>query len=440
MDSSQQSQKDEVSVSIQKKEQCRVELEVKASKECVQKARKQAIKTLAKEINIPGFRKGKAPEELIVKKHLNELTEEWKKAIADLSFTLARRAVPIPPVHSQTSIRYNFKNPSFEEGAELVFFYETEPEIPSIDLSAFQLKPIARAEVGSKQIEEAIRQTRFFYAQWKEIENRPVQEGDYVILDLDSMEGEEPQNVFSKTRFEVSDKGMAQWMKRLLVGAKLHDVIAGISSPDENLPEEEKKAFEPKKVRVTIQKIEEASLPPLDEEFAKKMGLKSVEELENWMKNHLNQQADEKVAEEKHHQAAHFLLTHASFDLPSSLIQTEKSYRLRSSLQNPRFKERWDKMSKEEREKVEESIAQEAIDAIKLFYASRKIVEDAKIAISDEEVTQEASLLYSEKHGKAARPQEIEKDLYAIAYSKLVLAKAEEALLKNTTPSTEQKA
>ncbi len=436
--SSQQDQNDGVSVSIHKKEECRVELEVKAPKECVLKARKQAIKSVSKEISLPGFRKGKAPEDLVIKKYPSAFEEEWKKAIADISFAAAQKAAAIPAMNPQTSIRYNIKNYSLESGAELTFTYETEPDIPSIDLSSFKIAPIDRPEAGAKQIEEAIRQTRFFYAKWQEVLDRPIQKGDYVILDLDSMEGETPQTVFTKTRFEVSDEGMAQWMQKLLIGAKLHDAVEGMSFPDEDVPEEEKKTFEPKKVRITIQKIEEATLPPLDDEFAKKLGMNSVQDLENWMKIHLNKQADEKVASEKHAQACHFLLNHATFELPSSLIVTEKNYRIRSSLENPRFKERWDKMSKEEKESIERNITQEAIEAIKLFYISRKIIEDAHIHISQQDVVQEASALFAEKHGRAAHPQDIEKDLYALAFSRLILAKAEEHLLN--LGSWEQKA
>jgi trigger factor len=422
--------KSEVTVNIQKKEECRIELEVQASKECVLQARKQALKSLSKEIELPGFRKGKAPENLLLKKYGKAFEEEWKKSIADRSFVEAQKTVTIPPPSSQGSIHYNMKSYSLEEGAFLTFTYETEPEVPSIDLSHFTLDAIQKPEVGQKQIDEAIRQSRFFYAKWKEIENRPVQEGDYVIIDLDSMEGETPQTVFSKTRFEVSDRGMAQWMKNLLIGAKLQEIIEGISAPDDDLPEEEKKKFEPKKVRITLLKIEEASLPDLNEEFAKKMGLKNVEELQQWITNHLNKQAEEKVHQEEHNQVCRFLLKNASFDLPSSLIHTEKNYRIRSALENPRFKESWEKMSREEKEKVEKNIAQEAIDAIKLFYISRKVVEDAKITITQDQIIQEASHLFAEKHGRSAHPQDINKDLYALAFSRIILRHAEEYLLK----------
>ena len=63
------SENQNVKVKIEKKPNCQVTLEVVASKQIIDEANKRAIKDAAKEISVPGFRKGKAPKEIILKQN-----------------------------------------------------------------------------------------------------------------------------------------------------------------------------------------------------------------------------------------------------------------------------------------------------------------------------------------------------------------------------------
>ena len=58
---------------VQKKPYCQVEFEVTASQELTQKALAQAIKKVASQVSIPGFRKGKAPKEVIMRSFAKEI-------------------------------------------------------------------------------------------------------------------------------------------------------------------------------------------------------------------------------------------------------------------------------------------------------------------------------------------------------------------------------
>ena len=57
---------------------------------------------------------------------------------------------------------------------------------------------------------------------------------------MDIIEEEPEKRLFTNTRFEVSDKSMAQWMKALVIGKHAGDSVEGVSTADENMPEEEK--------------------------------------------------------------------------------------------------------------------------------------------------------------------------------------------------------
>ncbi len=421
---------EEVRVHIHRKPACRIEMTVKTIPQLTKDARKNAIKTVSKEISLPGFRKGRAPDDMILSKFPTDVEKQLHKAIADLAFVAAQKVAKVPLLNNNSPISFDLKKQS-EEGAEVLFSFETEPAIPEVDSVGFEAKPVVRAEVGETQVEEAIRQMRFFYAQWKLIHDRPIQEGDYIMIDLDTVEGEEVQRVFHHIRFEVSKARMANWMKQLVEGAKTGDVLDGMSEPDDTATEEEKKEFKPKKVRLSVLKVEEAVLPEMDEEFAKKVGASDVAHMRQSIAGLLNKQADDKVQSELREQVNDYLIDRYPFELPRSLIETEKKHRLGQLTHDPKFKANWQKMSQEERKNLEERLSTESEQAVRLFYLSRQIVQSAKIPVTHQDVQNEAIATYQSHAGRDADIDQLPKEVYALALSKLILAKAQDYVIQS---------
>ena len=62
-----------------------------------------------------------------------------------------------------------------------------------------------------------------FFASWQHVNDRPIQEGDFVLLDVDVIEEIPAVPLFVKTRFEVTEKSMAKWMYELVVGRNKGD-------------------------------------------------------------------------------------------------------------------------------------------------------------------------------------------------------------------------
>jgi trigger factor len=421
---------EEVRVQVHHKPACRIEMHVKTNPQMVVNARRNAIRSVSKEISLPGFRKGKAPDEMILKKFPADVEKQMHKAVADLAFVAAQKIAKVPVLNNNSSISFDLKSHSVDAGAELVFSFETEPKIPAVDSSGFAAKSVAKAEVADKQIDEAIRQMRFFYAQWKPVQDRPIQNGDYIMIDLDTIEGEHVNQVFHHIRFEVSKERMANWMKKLVVGAKAGDVLNGVSEPDDTATEEEKKEFKPKNVRLSLLKVEEAVLPEMDDEFAKKVGAENVDHMRQSITNLLNKQADDKVDTEIREQVNDYLVETYAFELPQSLIDTEKKHRFGQLMHDPKFKASWNKMSQDERKELEAKLSDESGQAVRLFYLSRHIVQSAKIPITHQEVQNEAIAAYQAHAGRNVEIDQMPKEVYALALSKVILAKAQDFIMK----------
>jgi len=416
---------DFVEVNVEHLPHCEVRLMVKPLLKLQQEAQKQGMKSLKKEVELPGFRKGKAPDDLILKKYPAALQEEADKKIANLAFFEAEKLVNIPPLNNDSKISYD----RTKEG-NLVFTFETDPVVPNVDIKSFVFTPPVKKEISEEEMEEMIRQIRFFHATWIEVKDRPIKLNDYIIVDLEDLSKEPAELVFAGTRLEVTQKHMAKWMLDLVLGKNLNDKIEGNSFPDDSLSEEEKKEFSNKKVRVTIKQIEEARLPDMTDEFAIKVGAPNVEELKKIVRAMLEEKLRDKELDDNRKQVNLFLLQNfATFDLPKSLIKSEYQHRMDDILNHPASKKNWEAISAEEKKKEEENLVKEACNALFLFYLSRKVAEEAKISVSTKEVQNEAfGILKSSGINKPDKSQ-ISDSLMALSYSRVLLAKVQDYIL-----------
>ena len=403
---------------------CVVECDVEALEPLTSKAHKQAVKQISKEVSLPGFRKGKAPEELLVKHHGNEIDKAWQQAIADLCVNESVKLGKIPLLRD-AKITYKMKSHS-SKGALLSLFFEIEPTIPHIDPKKMQKKGIKRPEVNEQKINETIRQAQLFFAKWTPIEGRSVQIGDFVSLNVDIIENTPHIPLFSNTRFEVVNTSMAKWMFDLVIGKNIGDSVEGISIPDEDASEEEKRELSHKKVRLTILSIESATLPDLTDEFVKQMGVSTVEELKTNITNLLHSQAEKHVQTEARSQVSNFLLTEYPFDLPITLLNKETEFRFRQLWQDGEFQKYWNSLSEEERKKIIQTVQEQSAKAVRLFYLCRQLLADANIKVSPNDIENSGKtpldmLLNAQQ--QAPQTPEIQQ---AEAYSKLVLEKAQD--------------
>jgi len=426
---------DHLKIKINKLPLCKVELSVHADPEFVKTAHKKAAKEVSKQVSIPGFRKGKAPIDTIIKKYGGAVEEKLSSVLADEAFKECQKATKLKILSNGPKITYDAKSISLENGADLTYKFEEEPTVPSIDPLKFKPTNVKAPKVTKKEIDEAIHQTKFYYADWKEITDRSAKEGDYVLLDIETTE-EPKQKVFQDTRFEISDKRMAKWMQELVIGSKTNDSIEGTSKPDPDVSEKEKKEFEPKNVKVTIKKIEEATLPNLDDEFAKKLGVESVEKLKESVEKMLKDQAQEKYEKDKREAVNKFLTDTYQFDLPESLVQKEIDFRFSQLMENPKTKKEYETFSDKEKQRQMDNLKQQSIDAVRLFYLSRKIVSDAKINVTYDDVVKEALLSLQQYGHTKIDPKSIPQEVYALAFSKVMLKKAQDYIFNQNEKQT----
>ncbi|MCP5492527.1 MAG: trigger factor [Chlamydiales bacterium] len=420
----------DVEFEIHTQPHCVVEMQVTAKEPLVKKSFQEAVHSVAKQVSIPGFRKGKAPTELIQKRYPEALEQQWHKAIADHAFRAAQHVARIPVLTTKAPITFNMSSCEMDK-AEMKFSFEREPEVPEIDISKIHLEIPPKENISEEAIDEAVRQASFFFAEWTTITDRPAQEKDYVILDIFVLDGEKEQKVFNGTRFEVSEKSMSSWMRELVIGMSTNEKKEGISKPDDDATEDEKKEFEPKNVRVELVKIEEAKLPEQDDVFAAKVGCKTMDEMRANIRLLFESKNEENRISSLRDQLSEELIKTHPFDLPKSLLDEEIKYRMESAMQHPRFKQEWEKKTEEERKEHESKLRTTAENAVRLFYLCRKVAQDANISLSKEELKKsDASFLELLIGLRSPYEQQHNEEQQAMEMTRLMLHKAQEHIIK----------
>ena len=282
---------DHQTIQVTRKPGCIIHLDINIDKEAAKAAYTKATKAINKEISIPGFRKGKAPEAVVVQQFGKHIQKEWQDLILNTAFKEFLSKTGLYPFSTDhASIRKaEVKNASLENGAHVVIEYEAKPMIPTIDFSKIALKKVEKEIITSEQVDQTLHQIQLHHAEWQPVTDRVVQEGDFVDLTIDALE-EPVRPICKDMRFEVAQGKMGEWMRKLVLGHHLNDVIEGMSEKDDNL--DATVDFKPTLCRITINKIRTATLPPLDDALAVKVGVTTLEELRPRVEDDLNRRAE----------------------------------------------------------------------------------------------------------------------------------------------------
>lgn len=406
---------------------CKVKYTATPSKALWDKARKQAIKKIAKEVSIPGFRKGKAPEAIIAKKYAGQLKQHTDQACADLAFTECQKEAQTPLLQGNSNISFHVEGEDADK--KMIFTFEAEPTVPALDLSVFKLKNVKENKVTKKRLDEEVDNVRSFYANWEQIEDRGVQEDDFVLLDIDDLDQDPPVQVFNGARFEVKEGKMVKWMKELVLGKKKGESVEGISKPDESASEEDKKTFKEKKVKITIASIEKSTLPKIDDELAKKVGVSTVDEMKEKLQKLVEMKEERIYKEELREDIEKQMIEKIHFDVPASILEKEANHRMSQLFNNAEYKKQWEEtLSEEEKEQKKNEIKEKSTTAIKLFYLCRSIVHEAKISVSEEDIKPNYSsileMMYADQ--KTLQYQSMNEGQKQMALTQVMMQKAED--------------
>lgn len=258
-----------------------------------EKAIKESYKKTAKDFNIPGFRKGKAPRKIIEANYGKQVFyPEALDIVMPEAYVRGVEELKLDPIGRP---EVDFQD--IEEGKDIVFTFivETRP-VPEIgDYSVIELEE-ARAHLEEKDIDEYIENERQKNKIVKNVEDREIKEGDIAVIDFEGFKEEEAFEGGKGEDYElkIGSNTFIPGFEEQLVGKKLGEEIdVNVTFPEDYQVEELKGA--PVVFKVAIKAIKEEILPELDDEFVVDVSeFDTLEEYKNDVREKLQKDLDEK--------------------------------------------------------------------------------------------------------------------------------------------------
>ena len=289
-----------VTVENGENQQVTLTIEVEAAE--VSKAVERAVKRLANRVNIPGFRKGKAPRKIVESNvGMDALLQEAFDLIAPKAFSDALDEQKIDPV-----TRPDIDVVTLEDGKNLVFKATVTPR-PEVKLGEYKNLKVekAAAEVSDEDVEKQLK--NFQDRQGKMVEapeGAVVENGDFTTLDFEgfvageAFEGGKGQDY----PLQIGSGSFIPGFEEQLVGAKVgEEKEVNVKFPDEYHSAE--LAGKDAMFKCTVRSIKHKELPEIDDELAKKVStFQTLDELKADIRKNLLETA-EKKAENDHKSA-----------------------------------------------------------------------------------------------------------------------------------------
>lgn len=295
-------------------------------------AEQVALTKLAKNVKVPGFRKGKVPAS-VAAKHVDPnvlgqqmLDDALSKGVAEVFVSENIKALDRPQVEVK----------KFVPGKELEFTAETEV-IPEVTLGDYKKLGVKKTKVSvtAKDVDEIIERMQQGMAERKTVE-RAVKDGDEVIVDFVGKKDDIPFDGGTATDYtlKIGANQFIDGFEEGMIGHKAGDAF------DLNLtfPKEYRvKDLAGAKVvfSITLKEVKEAVLPEVNDEFAAKAGpFTTVKELKDDIKREITVQREREADDKFKNELVEKLVEVSTVPVPEILVQDQMQSIERDMVQN----------------------------------------------------------------------------------------------------------
>jgi len=312
-------------------------LEIEIPPEMSKQAYEQVIQNFARAANIPGFRKGKVPRQILLQRlgtlrlKAAALEEVIKDGLKQALEQETIGAIGTPELISSFDELVN----QYEPGKPLTFSaaVDVQPEVHLAQYSGLQVQA-EEVKYNPSQVEQVLEENRAERATLIPVEGRSAQIGDVGVVDFKghtvNSEGEaeaEPEEIPGAT---ATDFQVELQPGRFIEG--LVDGIIGMNPGEtKEVPVQFPEEYPQKDVAgrsarftITLKELKEKELPELTDDFAQEISdFETLEELRSSLESRFQAEAERKTKANKEQALSNELLKQVEIDLPETLISQE---------------------------------------------------------------------------------------------------------------------
>ncbi len=385
---------------IERLEHSAAKLTVTVAKKDVAESYTQTLNKYVKQVQIPGFRKGHVPANVLERKYGEQIKLEAASDLIDNVlneiFSDEKEIENRPLPYAQPKMD---DMPTFDSSKDFVFSvtYDVFPKVEVKDFSGITIKE-PQVTIGDAEVQEEL---------------KGIQERNAVVIDKGDDDKVEKDNIVTINIVEKDDDGNEISSTRrdgfvFTIGTpenvyKIDDEIIGmkknetkeISKKYAKTDSDVELAGKTKKYSVTVTQIKVRDLPAIDDELAQDVNekYKTLEDLKKDILNNLNTAKDKKIADIKSNSLLTQLIEKYPFEIPESMLQAELNGRWQMMAQQfqttPEDLERMIKASGQSKEDMLKTWTGDAEKMLKSRIIVDTLIRDRNIAVTPEEIEEE---------------------------------------------------
>jgi len=380
---------------MEKIENNQVVFEIEIPQVEVAKAVEKAYRKLATKVNIPGFRKGKTPRN-ILERHIGKeaLLDEAFEILASPAYAEALEENNVEPV-SQPKIEVV----TLAEDKDLVFKITViaKPELTLGDYKGLAIEK-ASTEVTEEQINAQVETIRKSHAKMVVAEGVAIENGDFAIIDFEGFVDDVafPGGDGKAHPLQIGSNSFIPGFEEQLLGVKAgENVDVKVTFPTEYHASE--LAGKEAVFKVTVNDVKRQELPALDDEFVKDVSdFNTVEEFTADIKNKLEVTAVEANSEFRN-EVIKQAVENATVDIPEVMIEDRISKMvedLSANLESRGMKlDDYMKYMNADMNAVRQNYREAAVAGVKTDMLLEAVVRAEAIEVSVEEIDAEIGII-----------------------------------------------
>jgi trigger factor len=381
-----------VNITVENLAPCRKLLRVELDAKSVDETFDAITKDYQKQASLPGFRPGKAPRDLVIKKYEADIQSDARRKLIGESYRKALEEKKISAV-SQPDI----EEIQFGRGQSLQFAatIETAPEFQLPSYKGLAIKREIKS-VTDEDVAEALKRLAQQHVKFETV-TRELKMGDVAVVNYTGTSDGKPLTEIAPTAkglteqknfwVDVAPNTFITGFAEQLVGAKAGDHRqVNVDFPADFVTKElagKKGVF-----AVEIVEVKEKILPPLDDALAKNYDAENLEKLRAVVRVDLENELKYSQARAVRGQIIGALLAQSNFDLPESAVAHETKNVVYNIVQENTKRGVGRELIEKEKDQIYSAAATSAKERVKTAFLIQRIAEEEKITVSQEEVLQ----------------------------------------------------
>ena len=366
-------------------EGCKHELEISIPAEAVETETGKVAKSVQEKARMPGFRPGKVPASIVRKTFASDIRQKVLENLVPVFFNAKAKEEGLRVVGTPS-----ISDVHFHDGEPLRFkaHFEVYPEFDPAEYKGVEV-PYRQPEVTDADVEKRVEELRESKASYINEDPRPIQDGDYAVVSLESISGaDDPIKSDEVTVLIGGPETLAGFTENLRGASQGDEKEFDVNYPDEY--GQEKLAGKTVRFHVNVKGLRRKELPEANDDFAQDLGdFRTIVELKDALHKSIMAQRETEAQREAKDKLVEKLVDANEFPVPEAFVERQIENRVQQRLQALAQQGMDPKSFNLDWEKIKTAQHDAALREVKASLILSKVAERETIGVTNDEVDKE---------------------------------------------------